>query len=112
MKTSLLVKGVLLAAALPLLAGCAGQAAHREHPAAVEVTDEVPPPPAPQRDVILPLPGSPAQWFWVAGCWEWNERWVWVPGRWASRPYAGAVWSAAHWDGHGKHRVWVTGHWR
>jgi hypothetical protein len=102
MKKSILVKSLLVAACLPLLAGCV---IREQGPAVVAA-------PPPQAEVVTVAPGPPAVWFWVPGEWAWRGRWVWVAGRWAARPHPGAIWVGGGWGWRGHHRVWVEGHWR
>jgi hypothetical protein len=113
MKTSTLVKSVLIAASLPLIAGCVErEVVYRPAPSGGPVvTDENAPPP-PQTEVVTTAPGPLTVWLWVPGCWEWRGHWVWVGGHWAARPHPGAVWIGAHWGWRGHHHVWVRGHWR
>jgi hypothetical protein len=121
MKNSTLIKTVLIAASLPLLAGCVErQVVYRDRPVYVQqpapdgtvVADEAPAPPAPQKEYITIAPGPLDVWFWVPGCWEWHDHWVWIGGHWSARPHPGAIWIHAHWSSHGHHRVWVSGYWR
>ena len=102
MTKSILTKSLPIAIGLPLLAGCV---VYQEPPAVVAA-------PPPQVEVVPPAPGPVTIWFWVPGAWEWRGQWVWVGGRWAARPYAGAVWVHGGWGWRGHHRVWVEGHWR
>jgi hypothetical protein len=102
MKKSVLTKSLLIAAGLPLLAGCV---VYQQQPAVVAA----PPPPV---EVVPAAPGPAAVWFWIPGEWEWRGRWVWVGGRWAARPHPGAVWVRGGWGWHGHHRVWIEGYWR
>jgi hypothetical protein len=108
MKTSWLSKGALVAACLPLFAGCV---VYRDRPAPAAVV-EAPAPPPPQTEYVTVAPGPLSVWFWAPGCWEWRGRWVWTGGHWIARPHAGAVWVGAHWDARGGRRVWVHGGWR
>jgi hypothetical protein len=122
MKTSFLIKCALIAAILPLYAGCVQrEVVYRDRPApapppppaaGVVVEDEAPPPPPPQVEAVPVIPGPPALWFWAPGVWEWHGRWVWTRGHWMNRPHAGAVWYGAHWERRGGHRVWIGGAWR
>jgi hypothetical protein len=117
MKNSKPLNIALIAACLPLFAGCMErQAVYRGQPAAQPsgeaVADEPPGPPPPQMEVVPVAPGSVTVWFWVPGAYEWRNHWVWVGGRWTPRPHPGAVWVAGNWERHGRHHVWVTGHWR
>jgi hypothetical protein len=111
MKNSILIKGALITAALPLFAGCV---VYRQAPppSTAVVETEAPAPPPPQVEVAPVAPGPLTVWFWVPGCWEWRGHWVWAGGRWAARPYAGAAWVGAHWGYRGHHRVWIEGRWR
>jgi hypothetical protein len=115
MKNSLVSKSIIIAASLPLFAGCVErEVVYRDRPAPppAVVDDGVPPPPADQVEVVTVAPGPLDVWFWAPGTWEWRGRWVWVGGHWIARPHPGAVWVRAHWVYHGHHRVWVTGGWR
>jgi len=115
MRTSTLIKSLLISASLPLLAGCIverpGPPAAAAEPAAVVVAQPENPPP-PQIEVMPAPPGPLELWLWVPGCWEWRGHWVWVAGRWAPRPHPHAVWVAGHWDHHEHGYVWVRGQWR
>jgi hypothetical protein len=123
MKKSILVKSLLIAASLPLLAGCIVERPVRT----VTVVQPAPPPGAPPGDVVVTQPENPPPpqvevvtvapgpldlWFWVPGCWEWRGHWVWAAGRWAPRPHPHAIWVGGHWGHGGRGYVWVGGHWR
>jgi hypothetical protein len=111
MKKSTLLKFVLIAASLPLFAGCVQrEIVYRDRPGAV--VEEAPAPPPPQTEVVTIAPGPVDLWFWVPGSWEWRGHWVWYGGHWASRPHRGAVWFGPHWEQRGHHHVWVRGGWR
>lgn len=100
-----LVKNFLvIAASLPLLAGCV----------VYEQPGPPPPPPPPRVEFVPVAPGPVTVWAWVPGDWQWRGgRWVWVGGRWTTRPRRGAVWVPAHWEHRGHHNgVWVEGYWR
>lgn len=117
MKNSKLLNIALIAASLPVFAGCVErQVVYRDRPVAQPsgeiVADEAEAPPPLQVEVVPVAPGSVAVWFWVPGAWEWHNHWVWAGGRWAPRPHPGAVWVAGGWERHGHHRAWFTGHWR
>jgi hypothetical protein len=124
MKNTILIKTILITAALPLFAGCVErQVVYRDRPVYVEqpapapgappqaevvVADPAPPPP--QVEVI---PAAPDPTFiWIGGSWEWHGRWVWAAGHWGPRPHPGAVWVHGGWERRGGHRVWVESHWR
>ena len=96
MKNYILIKTVLITAALPLFAGCVErQVVYRDRPVYVEqpapvpgappqaevvVADPVPPPP--QVEVIGTAPWGGARW--VRGHYVWkHERWEWRRGHWA-----------------------------
>ena len=124
MKKSILIKSLLIAASLPLLAGCIVERPARTvtvvqpapppggpPPADVVVTQPEAPPP-PQVEVVPVAPGPLTLWLWVPGCWEWRGHWVWTAGRWAPRPHPHAVWVAGHWGHRGGGYVWVGGRWR
>jgi hypothetical protein len=113
MKTSFLIKTVLFAASLPLLAGCVERrVVYRDRPVpageVVIATPENPPPPPVE---VVPVCPDPA-YVWVGGYWEWRGRWVWCGGRWAPRPHPGAVWAHGHWARHGHGHVWIGAGWR
>jgi hypothetical protein len=117
MKNSVLAKSILIAASLPLLAGCVVyERQPRPYgyapPPGQVVVAEPPAPPPPQVEVVTVCPGPVDVWLWIPGCWEWQTHWVWVAGRWASRPHPGAVWVTGVWVRHGHGHVWVAGHWR
>jgi len=104
MKNSILTKSILLAASLPLLAGCV---VYERQPAVVVAQ------PAPQVEAQPVAPGPLTVWLWVPGAYEWRRGgWVWIPGRWARRPHPGAVWIGGGWVVRGHGRVWVGGHWQ
>ena len=107
MKKSILKNVLLIAASVPLLAGCV---VYQQEPAVEAAPPEAAPPA--QVEVVPAAPGPVALWFWVPGQWVWRGHWVWVGGRWAARPHRGAVWVGGGWGWHGHHRVWVEGHWR
>ncbi len=112
MKKSFVLKSLLLAAVLPVVAGCV---VYRDRPAPppgeVGTANPGQPPPL-QADVIVAAPGPLNLWLWVPGCWEWRGHWVWHGGHWAARPHPGAVWVGPHWGWHRHHRVWIGGTWR
>ena len=122
MKNSTIVKIILIAASLPLFAGCVERrVVYRDRPVYVqpglppgappaEVVIEDPVPPPPQVEVI-PVQPDPA-FIWIGGGWEWRGRWVWGPGHWGARPHPGALWVHGGWAHRGHGRVWVGAHWR
>jgi hypothetical protein len=116
MKNSILIKTVIIAASLPLLAGCIVERQPRrvvvvQQPAATgTVVVEDPAPPLPQVEVI-PVAPDPA-FIWIGGSWEWRGRWVWGAGHWGPRPHPDAVWVHGGWERRGERRVWVESHWR
>jgi hypothetical protein len=118
MRDSILIKTVLITAALPLLAGCVErQVVYRDRPVYTQpppnaevVVDQPSEPPPPQVEVI-PVAPDPT-FIWIGGNWEWRDRWVWVGGRWGQRPHPGAVWVRGGWVRRGHGRVWVVSHWR
>jgi hypothetical protein len=124
MKKTTLVKTVLIAASLPLLAGCVErQVVYRDQPVYVQPPPAAPPfappaevvvadpaPPPPQVEVI-PVQPDPS-FIWVGGSWEWRGRWCWTGGHWVPRPHPGAVWVHGGWAHRGHGRVWVGAHWR
>jgi hypothetical protein len=118
MKNSILIKTVLITAALPLFAGCVErQVVYRDRPvyvqqppapnAEVVVEDPAPPPPQVEVETVAPDP----TFIWVGGNWEWRGRWVWFGGHW-DRPHLGRVWVHGGWAHRGNGRVWVAAHWR
>jgi len=66
-------------------------------------------PPPSQPEVVPVTPGP--NYYWVPGYWSWNGTWIWVPGRWAVRPWHGAVWVGGHWARHGRGYIWIGGGW-
>ena len=115
MRTSILIKSLLIAASLPLLAGCVVFERHSvavaSPPAEVVVTQPENPPP--QQAEVMPAPPGPLDlWVWIPGCWEWRDHWVWERGRWAPRPHPHAIWVTGYWDHQEQGYVWVDGHWR
>jgi hypothetical protein len=112
MKISNLTKVSLLAATIPVFAGCVTRVVYTQPPPppSAVVVDNTPPPP--QAEVIPPAPGPADVWFWAPGEWVWQGQWVWHTGYWRARPYAGAVWIRGGWGWHGHRRVWVGAHWR
>jgi hypothetical protein len=121
MKKSIVLKTVLIAAALPLFAGCVErQVVYRDRPVyaqpppnapppQAEVVADAPAPPPPQVEVV-PVAPDPT-FIWIGGSWEWRNRWVWAGGHW-DRPHPGRVWVRGGWVHRGHGRVWVEGHWR
>ena len=123
MKTLTFGKIVLIAAALPLFAGCMS-----ERPVAVApqvaTADGVytgqptQPPPADQKDIIPVCPGPVPQWYFIPGYWDWRGQWVWVPGHWRTRPHSGDIWLPGKWLQQTNQTqqtnvyVWQSGHWR
>ena len=138
MKTRHLAYGLLIAGTASLLTGCverrvvyvpqpapaytpAPPPPGSNPPVAAEPAPNPPPdasvvtaptaPPVAQTEVIPVAPGP--EYYWVPGYYGWNGRvYVWVGGRWAPRPWHGAVWVGGHWGRHGHGYVWVGGHWR
>jgi hypothetical protein len=115
MKRLDLLKLALLAGLIPFFAGCVTrEVVYRPAPApvptAVVATDPAPPPT--QVEVIPQVPGDPNVWVWVPGEWVWRGHWVWRGGRWAARPYVGAVWIHGGWGWRGHRRIWVGAHWQ
>jgi hypothetical protein len=113
-----LIKSLVVAAVLPLLAGCVErEVVYRDRPAyvpapapSVEVVADEPPMPPPQAEYITVSPGP--GFIWMGGSWEWRGRWEWSGGRWGHPPHTGAVWGRGHWHNHGGSRVWVSAGWR
>ena len=77
-------------------------------PPAVVATQ--PPPPPVQYEVQPVAPGP--DYYWVPGYWSWNGAWLWVGGRWAIRPWHGAVWIGGRWAPRGRGWIWIGGRWR
>jgi len=117
MKNSIFVKILLVAAALPLLAGCksprptnvAPQVATADN---VNVGQPAQAPPENQKDVIPACPGAPPLWYFIPGHWDWRGQWVWVPGHWRPRPHPGDIWIQGKWVQQDNVYVWQKGHWR
>jgi hypothetical protein len=135
MKTKHLMVGLTMAGGLVLATGCVERRvvyvpANPPPPAYVystppvatapDITAPVPQPavtvvapaapPAPQVEVMPVAPGP--EYYWVTGCWNWNgATWVWIGGRWAPRPWHGAVWVAGHYARRSHGYVWVGGRW-
>lgn len=113
MKSSIVLKTILIAASLPLFGGCVErEVVYRNPPPGATVGGNPGEPPPVQNEIVTVAPGPLDLWLWVPGCWEWRGGWVWTGGHWAARPHPGAVWVSPHWGGRGHHRVWVAGHWR
>jgi WXXGXW repeat (2 copies) len=117
MKNPILFKVVLIAASLPLLAGCIVERHPRrvvvvEQPAPVGevIVEQAQTPPPPQVEVVPVVAPGPA-YIWVKGGWEWRDRWVWEPGRWAAGPHPHAIWVVSHWEHRPHGYAWVRGHW-
>jgi hypothetical protein len=115
MKNSILVKTVLIAASLPLLAGCIVERQPRrvvvvQQPAATEevIVEQPSEPPTPQYEIVpAPRPG----FLWIRGGWEWRGRWVWLGGHW-EHPHPGHAWAGGHWESRGHGSVWISAGWR
>ena len=117
MKKSLLIKTLLVAAGLPLLAGCIVE----RQPRRVVVVQQPPPsgevivenpgaPPPPLADVQPPAPDP--TFVWIGGYYDYGPRgWVWIGGHW-DRPHPGARWMAGHWERRGRGSVWIGAGWR
>ncbi len=68
-------------------------------------------PPAPMVEVVPVAPGP--NYYWVPGYWYWGGTgWAWYRGRYAIRPWHGAVWVGGGWGRHGGRWEWRGGHWR
>ena len=117
MRKSLLIKTLLIAAGLPLLAGCIVERQPRrvvvvEQPApAGEVIVETPAALPPPRIEVQPVSPGP-EYIWIGGGWEWRAGWIWAPGHWVIRPRPRAAWAVGHWERHPRGYVWVEGRWR
>jgi hypothetical protein len=117
MKNSILIKTILIAASLPLFAGCVErQVVYRDRPVYVqqpppaEVVVEQPVEPPPQQVEVRPMTPDPT-FVWVGGVWEWRGRWIWIGGHW-DRPHPGAVWTRGHWEHRPRGYVWIGAGWR
>ena len=75
------------------------------------VVVEAPSAPPPVRVEVVPVAPGPA-YVWAPGYWSWNGGWIWVGGRYVMRPHYGAVWIGPRWVHHGRHFIYVRGHWR
>jgi hypothetical protein len=65
-------------------------------------------PPAPQREVVPPVPPGHV---WAPGYWGWSgDRHVWVRGRTIVQR-EGYRWEPDRWDQHGGSFVRTSGHW-
>jgi hypothetical protein len=116
MKNSILIKTVLIAAVLPLFAGCIIEPQPRrvvyvqQPPPGGEVIVEQPSePPPPQYEVITPAPDP--TFVWIGGRWEWRGHWVWMHGHW-DHPHPGHVWVVGHWEPRSHGSVWISASWR
>jgi hypothetical protein len=122
MKNSILVKAVIITAALPLFAGCVErQVVYRDRPVYAQPPPNAPPPP--QAEVVTDNPAPPPPqvevvpvapdptFIWIGGVWEWRGRWVWARGHW-DHPHPGRVWVRGHWDHRPNGYVWVHAGWR
>jgi len=118
MKTSVLVKIALLAAAaLPLFTGCSTSrpvdVAPQVAPAdGAYVGQPSQPPPPNQKDVIPLSPGPRTLYWFIPGHWEWRGQYVWVAGHWRPRPHPGDIWLRGKWVQQDNVYVWQGGHWR
>ena len=81
----------------------------QQPPASTSATIVEQAPPPPQVEVVPVTPGP--DYYWVPGYWTWRGTWVWVGGRWAVRPWHGAVWVGGHWGRHGHGYIWIGGQW-
>jgi hypothetical protein len=118
MKNSILIKTILITAALPLFAGCVErQVVYRDRPVYVQqpppnaevVVEQPSEPPPPQVEVQTVAPDP--TFVWIGGFWEWRGHWVWVGGHW-DRPHPGRVWMRGHWEHRGNGSVWISAGWR
>jgi hypothetical protein len=116
MKNSILIKTVIIAASLPLLAGCIVERQPRRvvvvrQPAATDeiIVEQPSEPPLLQAEVVPARP-DPA-FIWIRGNWEWRGRWEWVGGHW-DRPHPGVNWVAGHWERRTRGSVWISAGWR
>ncbi|MGH7952284.1 MAG: YXWGXW repeat-containing protein [Limisphaerales bacterium] len=109
MKKSVLVKSLLVAASLPLFAGCVEREAVQ--PGAEAVVQQPAEAPPLQAEVVPPQPDI--TYVWVPGSWDWRSgQWLWVAGRWTPPPHPGAVWVHGRWHKHHRGYVWIHGHWQ
>jgi hypothetical protein len=121
MKNSMLIKTVLIAAGLPLFAGCVErQVVYRDRPVYVQqpppggevVVEQPSEPPAapPTAEVITPAPDP--TFIWIRGYYDYGPQgWIWIGGHW-DRPHPGARWAVGHWERHGRRSVWISAGWR
>jgi hypothetical protein len=102
---------LLVTAASLLAAGCVvhDRAAGPGVAVAGEVDVPAPPPPV-EVDAFTAAPGP--GYVWIAGGWDWNNRWIWEHGHWAYPPRPGAVWEPHRYVEHDGKRVFVRGGWR
>jgi hypothetical protein len=119
MKSSILVKTVLIAASLPFFAGCVErQVVYRARPVYVqqpppggEVVVEQPSQPPPPQVEVRPAPPDPT-FVWIGGYYDFGPHgWVWIGGHW-DRPHPGARWTRGHWERRGHGSVWISAGWR
>ncbi|HSY74894.1 MAG TPA: hypothetical protein VK810_05440 [Dongiaceae bacterium] len=121
MEKPFFTKVILIAACLPLIAGCIVERRPRAvvvAPAPVvapsaEVAVEQPPsePPPAQVEIVPESPGP--VYVWVKGRYEWRDgNWLWMSGRWMIAPRPHAIWIAGHWEHRPHGFVWIGGHWR
>jgi hypothetical protein len=123
MKIPTFTQIILIAAGLPLFAGCMSKPPVDVAPQVatadgVYVGQPTQPPPADQKDIVPPPPGPAPQWWFIAGHWEWRGQYMWVPGHWRTRPHSGDIWLPGKWleqtntTQQTNVYVWQSGHWR
>jgi len=85
---------------------------HSEYEATSNVAvAQVPPPPAPQEDVVVEQPTPSA--VWIAGYYGFDGyNYNWVPGHWEVPPPDYGVFVRPHWVYRGGAYVYVRGYWR
>jgi hypothetical protein len=116
MKHSILIKTALVAASLPLFAGCVVEPQPRrvdyvqQSPPGGEVVVEQPAEPPPVQVEVRPAPPDPT-YVWIGGVWEWRGSWVWIGGHW-DRPHPGRIWARGHWEHGQRGYVWIGAGWR
>lgn len=67
-----------------------------------------PPPPSLEEGPSSPAPAE--EYFWVPGCWRWQDRYVWQTGYWTPLQ-PGWVWIAAHYNWTPVGCIYIPGHW-
>lgn len=113
MKHWTLAKTLIVAAALPVFAGCATrhEVVYTQQPAGQTIIVQHPTEPPAVRMETIPSAPDPSD-IWVRGAWDWRtDHWVWIPGHW-EQPNVGHEWVPGHWQPVGNGYEWVPGQWR